>query len=641
VDWKVWKRFRKANTSISDKDFALVKRINQKFDSLKTVSDSVIKENFDELKPKAQSIVLDEKNTLSDDLIIQGFANIKQASWRTLKMAHHDVQLLAGISMVRGNIAEMATGEGKTLVATLPASLFALWGQGVHVMTVNAYLAQRDFETMSPVYELLGLSANFIATRMPDTEKAKAYRSDITYGVGNDFGFDYLRDQLRLQSRPQRRIGSTFQTRLRGASIAKHAATQRGHAFAVIDEADSVMIDEASSALILSGSSGQAHPRPEPYILASKVSSQLTEGEHYLVDIKTRRIQFSPKGVQLMIGYLDRETKNSLVRPWESYVANALSAKHFFFLDIEYLVIDDSIQIVDAFTGRRFEDRTWSEGLHQAVESKEQVTITEESQSMLSISRHHFFRLYQHRCGMTGTAVGCEDELDQIFGMGVKRIPLHKDSQRKYDPLVFFDTTEDKWDGVVEQVKKINELGAPVLVGTQSVHESEELSKRLVAEGIFNNVLNARNDEAEAELVAEAGKRKAVTVATNMAGRGTDIPLNPQVRLLGGLYVIITEPNRSRRIDRQLIGRCARQGDPGIARIFCCKEDAIFEETNSLKWTTLRKDGGWDFDAIAEYVLALQQRNDIADFQKRLNMMSHSQWKEGLISKISGKVVID
>ncbi len=641
MDWKVWKRFRSKNTAISEADLALVKKINQRFDSLKSVPDSAIAENFDALKQKAQSMVLDEKTAPSDDLIIQGFANIKQASWRTVKMAHHDVQLLAGISMVRGNIAEMATGEGKTLVATLPASLLALWGQGVHVMTVNAYLAQRDFETMAPVYELLGLSANFIATRMPDAEKAKAYRADITYGVGNDFGFDYLRDQMRLQSRPQRKIGSTFQTRLRGASAPKYSSTQRGHAFAVIDEADSVMIDEASSALILSGSSGQAHPRPEPYILASKVSNQLIESEHYLVDIKTRSIQFSAKGVQEMLGYLDRTTKNSLVRPWETYIANALSAKHFFLLDVDYLVIDGSIQIVDAFTGRRFEDRTWSAGLHQAVESKEGVTVTEESQSMLSISRHHFFRLYQHRCGMTGTAVGCEDELDQIFGMGVKRIPLHKESKRKYDPLVFFNTTEEKWDGVVEQVKTINRQGAPVLVGTQSVHESEELAKRLEANGIANNVLNARHDAAEAELVAEAGKRKAVTVATNMAGRGTDIPLSPQVKQLGGLYVIVTEPNRSRRVDHQLIGRCARQGDPGIARIFCCKEDTIFEDTNQLKWPTLRKDGGWDVDAIAEYVIAIQQRNDTKDFEKRLNMMSHSQWREGLISKISGKVVVE
>ncbi|MBX2867375.1 MAG: hypothetical protein KTR18_01780 [Acidiferrobacterales bacterium] len=612
----------------------LVRRINATYDGLTDLTDQEISEQFQFLREIAANLKANGQLAPDNQLIIDGFALIKLASWRAVKMAHHDVQLSAGISMVAGNIAELATGEGKTLVATLPAGLLALWGDGVHVMTVNAYLAKRDFELMQPVYQRLGLQAAYIETRMPDAEKREAYRADITYGVGNDFGFDYLRDQLKIKRRPQKSLGIDYQLQIRGLSERMEKPVQRGHAYAIIDEADSVMIDEASSALILSAASGQPHPHPEPYQLANQVGSSLKEELHYKIDPPSKVVGVTNLGLQTIMEKLDRTTKSKLARPWEQYVVSALRALHIVRRDVDYVVKDNTIQIVDAFTGRRFEDRSWSEGLHQAVETKEGVGVTEESQSMLRIARQHFFHLYDHRCGMTGTAIGCEEEFSHVFKMGVDCIPPNKQNQREMLPISFFDTTEEKENAIAKLTKKEWLRGVPVLIGTQSVEESEALSSKLNEFGIDNVVLNARNDADEAKIVSQAGLSGAVTVATNMAGRGTDIPLEKGITDQIGLCVILTAPNRSKRIDRQLIGRCARQGDPGRAMMFSCKQDQLFFDTSSLKWQSLKIGGSWDGGKIEKYISSLQRKNDEKDYQKRLKMSASQEWNAELISKL-------
>lgn len=612
-----------------------MKRINRQAPTLRALPDRKLAERFQALKPEVSRLSENGQTTPDDMLIERAFPLIREAGRRALGMEHYDVQLHAGIVMVRGGVAEMATGEGKTLVATLPASLFALWGRGVHVMTVNAYLARRDVELMRPVYSLLGLSVGHIETNMPEAQKRNAYCSDITYGVGNDFGFDYLRDQLVLQSLPVTAIGSSYLETLRGKSPSVRRAIQGKLAFAVVDEADSVMIDEASTSLILSGSSGQAHPHPEPYLLAFSVAANFQEGEHYQFDSVERIVTLTEKAVHQGLASLDRDTRFKLTRPWEAYISKAIYARLLSERDVDYIVKDGKVQIIDAATGRRFEDRTWSGGLHQAVEAKEGLVITEESAARLKMSRQRFFGLYERLCGMTGTAFGCEQEFTKFFDMKVGAVPLHRPSKRRVLPLRFFDNRQSKWNAILAEVRRIHRTGAPVLVGTQSVRDSEHLAERLAETGLVARVLNARYDDEEAELVAQAGKQHAITVATNMAGRGTDIPVVKEVCELGGLFVILTEPHVSHRIDRQLIGRCARQGQPGTAVVFSCTEDHLFVTAGFKHWSGMRLGDSWLTEKLNGKIRSLQARLDQDAFMSRTQLLRQDNWKESLIRKLS------
>jgi len=633
---RVWGRLlRRDPTGFSASDFSLVEKVNSLYSKLKSRSDSELCEQFQALRKRVTDLEQSQLTLSDDQFIASAFSCIKEAGRRALNKELYDVQILAGIAMVHGNVAEMATGEGKTLVAALPASVFALWGKGVHIMTTNAYLAQRDSELMGPVYRMLGLSVDLLLSQMPRSEKRDAYLADITYGVGNEFGFDYLRDQSMLHQMPKASIGSTYRDRLRGQTGQKIKPLQRGHAFAVIDEADSVMIDDANSTLILSGSSGLPHPQPEPYKVARTVCEELVENKDFIVTCTEKKVSLSNAGIEKIVQRLDRDTRLLLTRPWETYVVNAIYAEKFYCLDIDYIIKDETIQIIDESTGRRLEDRSWSNGLHQAVEAKEGVPITEESASYLKISRQRFFQFYQAPCSMTGTAQDCEKEFKLFYKMDVNKVPLHKKSRRKYLPIEFFASGEEKRSGVLELVRKVHSAGVPILIGTRNVKDSESLSELMCADGIQCNVLNARHDQFEAEIVKKAGKKLAVTVATNMAGRGTDIPIDKEVADLGGLFVIVFEPHLSQRLDRQFIGRCARQGEPGTAVVFSCKEDEIFQVARFTGWSSLKRNNKWDPEKIATRIRELQVKLDVEAFVKRQQLMRRDKWQAELLNKLT------
>ena len=595
---------------------------------LTTISDEMLSSNFQLL---ANEVAADP----NADVLYRCFAYIREAAARALNMPHYDVQLLAGLAMAKNAIAEMATGEGKTLVATLPACYFALFKKGVHVMTVNAYLAERDCNLMRPLYQQLGLSVGFIRHDLSYEEKRRAYQCDITYGVGSDFGFDYLKDQLEVQTIPNLPLGQEFRTTMRGMSLRKPKLTQRGQEYAIIDEADSVMLDEASSALILSGSSDQLHPYPQPYCLAEQLADSLQKGIDYLIDDTTGAIILLENKQRDLYQCLDRESRLSLVRPWENYIRQALKARHIIKKDEAYIIVDEAIQIVDEFTGRRFEDRTWSEGLHQAVEAKEGLPITCESQSILKITRQRFFNLYkQGKCGMTGTAVGCEKEFKQIFDLSIAAIPLRCGNKRKVLPTLFFANEKSKQQAIIDFVEQIHKVGQPVLLGTRSIKQSEEMAQYLVEKGYKVDLLNAKQDEQEAELISQAGQVGKITIATNMAGRGSDIPLSAKVKELGGLTVIVSEPHLSNRVDRQLIGRCARQGNPGLAIMFVSAEDELFKHSASLK-SVIQRQHASHSEELNTLLLKLQHHLDYDAYQQRLKLFRYNRWVEKLMAKIS------
>lgn len=631
-----WQKFFKGDTAdFTASDFKLVEKVNSLYSELSHLSDSELCEQYQALRTRVSDLK-DRPKTLSDDqFIANGFSFIKEAGRRALNMELYDVQILAGLAMVRGSVAEMATGEGKTLVAALPASIFALWGKGVHIMTTNAYLAQRDSVLIGPLYRMLGLSVGLILSQTPRSEKRDAYLADITYGVGNEFGFDYLRDQSALRQMPKVTIGSAYRDRLRGEADRTIKPLQRGQAFAVIDEADSVMIDDANSALILSGSSGLPHPKPEPYKVARELFEELVENKDYVVADSERKVSLSTSGMEKIVQLLDRDTRLLLTRPWETYVINAICAERFYYLDIDYVIKDEAIQIIDESTGRRLEDRTWSNGVHQAVEAKEGVPISEESKSYLKISRQRFFKFYQVPCSMTGTALDCEKEFKQFYNMNVKKVPLHKKSRRIYLPIEFFTSREEKQRGVLALVGKIHSTGVPILIGTRNVKDSENLSELMRAVGIPCNVLNAKHDLHEASIVKRAGTKSAVTVATNMAGRGTDIPLDKEVEDLGGLFVIVFEPHLSQRLDRQFIGRCARQGEPGTAVMFSCADDEIFQITKFTGWSSVKRNNTWDTKKLATRIRELQAKLDVEAFAKRQQLMRRDRWQAELMNKLT------
>jgi preprotein translocase subunit SecA len=487
-----------------------------------------------------------------DDILPEAFAVVREASRRTLGMRPFDVQVMGGIVLHEGKIAEMKTGEGKTLAATMPVYLNALNGKGVHVVTVNDYLARRDANWMGEIYEFLGLRVGLIQENMGFAERKEAYDSDLTYGTNAQFGFDYLRDNIATTT---------------------EQLVQRELNFAIVDEVDSILIDEARTPLIISGMPESA---ADIYYRFAAIVPRLKEGEDYEVDEKKRQIAPTESGVEkveraLGVENLYDDVNTNLV----NHLNQALRAHALFHKDVEYIVRDGQVFIVDEFTGRVLEGRRYSEGLHQAIEAKEGVAIREENQTVATITIQNFFRQYEKLSGMTGTAATEADEFMHIYKMEVVSIPTHKEMIRDDKDDLVYKTKKAKYGAVVEDIDERNREGQPILVGTVSVEVSEHLSNLLKRRGIRHNVLNAKHHEREAEIVAEAGERGAVTIATNMAGRGTDIKLGPVVPDLGGLYVLGTERHESRRIDNQLRGRSGRQGDPGESRFYLSFEDDL------------------------------------------------------------------
>lgn len=534
------------------------------------LTDSQLQAKFDEIKLKVRN------NELSlDDVLNDVFAIVRETSKRVLNMRHFDVQLIGGLVLNDGKIAEMKTGEGKTLVATLPVVLNALSGKGVHVVTVNDYLAKRDATQMSQIYNFLGLSVGVVLSGQNDEMARKeAYACDITYGTNNEFGFDYLRDNMCFEA---------------------DARVQREHNYAIVDEVDSILIDEARTPLIISGPTNRTL---DGYIKANDVAKAMQKGQapldtldknakptgDFVVDEKNRTIMITEQGIQKAEKLFGVDNLYSLENAALShYLDQALKAHNLFEKDVQYVVRDGEIVIVDEFTGRLSEGRRFSEGLHQALEAKEGVKIKEESQTLADITFQNYFRLYNKLAGMTGTAQTEASEFSQIYKLDVITIPTNLPVHRLDKNDVIYKSEKEKFKAVIEEIKSANAKGQPVLVGTASIEKSEILHKLLINEKIAHNVLNAKNHEKEAQIIQTAGAKGAVTVATNMAGRGVDIRINDEVRALGGLYIIGTERHESRRIDNQLRGRSGRQGDPGISRFFLSLEDNLLRIFGSTK----------------------------------------------------------
>jgi len=607
----------------------LVQAINALEPEVSKLSDGELQAKTGEFRQR-----LDQGATL-DDLLPEAFAVVREAARRVLGMRPYDVQLMGGIVLHQGRIAEMKTGEGKTLVATLPVYLNALTGRGVHVVTVNDYLARRDAEWMGAIYRFLGLSVGTIVHGLDLAERRQAYACDITYGTNNEFGFDYLRDNMVLH---------------------QEQMVQRGLVYAIVDEVDSILIDEARTPLIISGP-GEASP--EWYYRFAQLVPRLKRDEDYTVDEKARTVALTEAGVAKVEKELGIENLFDDVN-WElaHYLNQALKAHTLFKRDRDYVVKDGEVIIVDEFTGRLMFGRRYSDGLHQAIEAKERVKIQQESQTLASITFQNYFRMYEKLAGMTGTAKTEEEEFMKIYGMDVVVIPTNAPMIRKDYPDVVYKTEKAKFEAVVEEIVEMHKLGRPVLVGTVSIEKSERLSAMLKRRGVPHQVLNAKYHEKEAEIVAQAGRLGAVTIATNMAGRGTDIMLggNPdfltrqemrrqgyppeviaqaaekgpvhdpevakarqvyqeiyqrmkeetdkehdQVVALGGLHVIGTERHESRRIDNQLRGRAGRQGDPGSSRFFVALEDDLMRLFGSERITALMERLGWEDDQPIEH----------------------------------------
>lgn len=488
-----------------------------------------------------------------DDIKVEAFAVVREAAKRVLGMRHYDVQLIGGLVLTDANIAEMATGEGKTLVASLPSYLRALEGKGVHIITVNDYLAKRDRDTIGPLHEFLGLSVGLNLPMMDPAEKQAAYEADITYGVGTEFGFDYLRDNMVWH--PSQRV-------------------QRPYHFAIIDEVDSVLIDEAKTPLIIAG---KMPPAADLHYIGARVAKRFIRDQDYQLDDETKAVSLIDEGIEKVEKAFGVDNLYDIEhQTLYHYMIQAVRAHVMFERDVDYIVKDGAILLVDMFTGRTMEGRTLSDGLHQAIEAKENLEITDENKTQASITIQNYFRMYPFLSGMTGTAKTEEKELLEVYNMHVLKVPTNRPIQRVDMPDRIYRTKEEKYAAVTAEVLSRHQTGQPVLVGTTSILQSEKIADYFTKAGLSFELLNAKSVEQEVELISRSGQRGHITIATNMAGRGTDVLLGTGVPELGGLYVLGTERHESRRIDNQLKGRSGRQGDPGASEFLISLEDDMF-----------------------------------------------------------------
>ena len=618
---------------------AKIDAINAKEQEFEKLTDSEIKNTFQNLKS-------DLKDSTKHEIEVDAFGLVREAAKRTINERHYDVQLFGGLVLLRNKISEMKTGEGKTLVSTLPISLMSLFEKGVHVVTVNDYLAKRDSEWMKPIYNMVGLDVGLIYSNQEYLKKIEAYQKDITYGTNNEFGFDYLRDNM-AQNKEQLTQGELF--------------------YAVVDEVDSILVDEARTPLIISGTVSES---TKWYQQFSKIVKTMKEDIHYEVDETKRQIHPTEEGIEFVesklgVANLYENTETNFIH----YLTASLRAKAVYVKDVDYIVSEGQIKIVDEFTGRILEGRRYSDGLHQAIEAKENVRIQDENQTLASVTYQNYFRMYENLSGMTGTAKTEEEELIQIYNLEVIEIPTNLPIQRADNQDVVYKTKKAKLEAVINDIKERNEKGQPVLLGTVSVESSEEISKSLTNNGIKHSVLNAKNHEQEASIIAQAGKLKAVTVATNMAGRGVDIKLGgnseemtlleaknedklddidfinkkrqenekktieekEQVLKCGGLYVIGTERHESRRIDNQLRGRSGRQGDPGESRFFISLEDDLMRRFQGeriqsiMDKLNLPDDERIEQNMVTKSIERAQAQVESLNFEIRKNVLKFDQ----------------
>ena len=570
-----------------------VKRIQVIVDQINQLEGSIGKLSDDQLLAKTCEFKarLKEGATL-DDILPEAFAVVRETGLRTLKMRHFDVQMTGGVILHEGKIAEMKTGEGKTLAATLPVYLNSLEGKGSHVVTVNDYLAKRDSQWMGTIYEFLGLTVGRIYHDMPEEERREAYNCDVTYGTNNEFGFDYLRDNMKFSS---------------------EQFVQRELNFAIVDEVDSILIDEARTPLIISGPAEESTLK---YNEACKVIPKLRKEKDFQVDEKAKTAALNDEGIGTVEKILDIE---NLYDPQNietlHCVQQALKAHALFKNEVDYVVNDGEVVIIDEFTGRMMPGRRYSDGLHQALEAKEGVKIENENQTLASITFQNYFRMYDKLSGMTGTADTEAEEFNSIYNLEVIVAPTNKEMVRDDCSDLIYRTEQEKFDALIEEIRGCNESGQPVLVGTISIEKSEQLSHHLKKYGIKHNVLNAKHHEKEAEIISQAGQIKGVTIATNMAGRGTDIVLGEGVSELGGLHITGTERHESRRIDNQLRGRSGRQGDPGSSRFYLSLEDDLMRIFGSEKISGIMEKLGMENGQPIEHPMVSKA---VANAQKKV-----------------------
>ena len=624
----------------------LASELNAKIDAINAKEQEFEKLTDTEIKNTFQNLKSDLKDSTKHEIEVDAFGLVREAAKRTINERHYDVQLFGGLVLLRNKISEMKTGEGKTLVSTLPISLMSLFGKGVHVVTVNDYLAKRDSEWMKPIYNMVGLDVGLIYSNQEYLKKIEAYQKDITYGTNNEFGFDYLRDNM-AQNKEQLTQGELF--------------------YAVVDEVDSILVDEARTPLIISGTVTES---TKWYQQFSKIVKTMKEDIHYEVDETKRQIHPTEEGIEFVesklgVANLYENTETNFIH----YLTASLRAKAVYVKDVDYIVSEGQIKIVDEFTGRILEGRRYSDGLHQAIEAKENVRIQDENQTLASVTYQNYFRMYENLSGMTGTAKTEEEELIQIYNLEVIEIPTNLPIQRADNQDVVYKTKKAKIEAVINDIKERNEKGQPVLLGTVSVESSEEISKSLTNNGIKHSVLNAKNHEQEASIIAQAGKLKAVTVATNMAGRGVDIKLGgnseevtlleaknedklddidfinkkrqenekktieekEQVLKCGGLYVIGTERHESRRIDNQLRGRSGRQGDPGESRFFISLEDDLMRRFQGeriqsiMDKLNLPDDERIEQNMVTKSIERAQAQVESLNFEIRKNVLKFDQ----------------
>jgi preprotein translocase subunit SecA len=601
-----------------------VEQVNGFEPELKTLDDHQLRKRSLALQYRARS-----KESL-DRLLPEAFSLVREAAVRTLGMRHFDVQLLGGIAIFNRSVAEMETGEGKTLTATLPLYLRALAGRGCHLATVNDYLARRDAEWMGPIYQALGMTVGVIETQMSQPQRRKAYACDITYGTAKEFGFDFLRDRLLL-----RRIHEG-QTDIVAGMLGQQTAggekpVQREAYFCIVDEADNILIDDARTPLIIS-----AMPTEEQkiavtsYAWAARIADQFEEDLHYEYDHEKRKVELTADGRRLarQIEKPQAMDRVGMYHIYE-YVERAIKVAREFFLDRQYVVRDGEIVIVDESTGRLAEGRKWRAGIHQAVEAKQGVKVTVETGQAARITVQDYFSRYEHLGGMTGTARTSAGELKKIYKLNVVSIPTNRPCIRQRLSDAIFGNGQSKWTAILDEIREVHQTGRPVLVGTRTIDKSEMLSRMLERVGIEHQVLNAHKVAEEAEIIARAGRRGSVVVATNMAGRGTDIKLAEGIAELGGLHVVCTELHDSARIDRQLAGRCARQGDPGTIRQYMALDDAVFENAygpkKAAKFKTQGENAAGQVNFPARRFLKAQRKVERKHFRDRRILMHHEK----------------
>jgi len=617
IDPRCWMRSRRKPNS---------KRLAQ---SIRSAENKCLNLSDQQLANRAVELREQAADNAAPHLSAQYGGLIAEGVFRCCGFRLHDVQVQALAAGASGAVVEMQTGEGKTVVTGAIAALKSLDQPSVHVGTTNTYLAARDLEGLTGLFNLLGVTYGLLPEESDESASRRAYQKQIIYGPGYQYGFDFLRDQMYLRANRSSVLGATTVNRIKGNDPSQKLIQHSEHHAALIDEADSVMIDEAMTPLVISLPS-QQHEDPTPYLLAQKVAGEFVEGVDYKLELPSRTIEVSDAANHRAHGAVRSTSNIQLSRPWRVYISNAIRAQKTFERDVDYVVVDDQVQIVDQNTGRIQPDRTWQNGLHQAVEAKENVPIQPGRESTAQITRQRYLQLYTELAGLTGTAAAVTREFETIYGCQVVIIPTNQPSKRHVLRTRFFESLESKLDAISNEVAARHAKHQPVLIGTKTIRESMEVREALLACGLSPTVLNGVQDQEEAEIVSLAGQAGAITIATNMAGRGTDIKLDQRSLKAGGLHVIGMSPNGSKRIDRQLIGRAARQGQPGSAQFFAAATDALLVENQSslAKQITRRANRSGEAPDFSHRLDALQASIESRNFKQRQNMILRDSWMD-------------